>query len=40
MVLEHVWDGDEYKGCFDTEEERREWLDKCKEALLKQIENQ
>jgi len=40
MVLEHFWDGDEYKGRFDNEEERQEWLNKCKEALLKQIENQ
>lgn len=37
-VLEHLFrdKNDEYKGCFNTEEERKEWLDKCKAALMKE----
>lgn len=33
-VLEHKWEDDDYKGGFDNEAERTEWLDKCKEALI------
>ena len=34
LVYEHTFVGDEYKGMFDTEEERRDFLEKCKEALI------
>ena len=36
-VLDHQFqerEDDEYKGSFDTDEERKEWLDKCKDALM------
>jgi len=40
-IAERVYDktfneraDDQYKGSFDTEEEREYWLGKCKEALL------
>lgn len=34
-VYDYVFEGDEYKGSFDTEEERNLHLEKCKKALLK-----
>ena len=34
-VLTHS-EGDKYKGCFDSEKERTMWLDKCKNALIKE----
>lgn len=33
-LIDHVFKGDEYKGCFDTEEERELYLNKCKESLM------
>ena len=33
-LIEHKFN-DEYKGCFDNEEERNFWLEKSKEELLK-----
>ena len=36
-VYEHTFNDrkdDEYKGCFDTEDERKYHLSKCKDALL------
>lgn len=36
-VVDHIFKehlDDEYKGEFDSDEERTFWLDKCKEALL------
>ena len=36
-VLDHLFrnrENDEYKGSFDTDEERKFWLDKCKDALM------
>jgi hypothetical protein len=35
-VLDYQFE-DEYKGCFDTDEERKEWLKKCKDALMKEF---
>lgn len=34
LVYEHTFEGDGYKGEFDTEEERTHFLGKCKEALI------
>jgi hypothetical protein len=37
MVYEYTFNDrvdDEYKGCFDTEDERKYHLSKCKDALL------
>lgn len=36
-VVDHVFPNDEYKGAFDTEEERQHWLEQCKEALMKEF---
>ena len=33
LVLEHTWDGDDYKGRFDSVEERREWLHSAHQAI-------
>ena len=33
-VYDYVFEGDEYKGSFDTEEERTFHLEKCKKALM------
>ena len=35
-VLDHKFK-DEYKGCFDTDEERKEWLEKCEKALMEEF---
>lgn len=34
LLLEHTFVGDKYKGCFDSEQEREYWLNRCKRALL------
>lgn len=34
LVYKHTFVGDKYKGRFDTEEERWDFLEKCKEALI------
>lgn len=33
-IFDKVFNEDNFKGSFDTEEEREHWLSKCKEALL------
>ena len=33
-VYDKIFNEDKFKGSFDTEEEREDWLSKCKEALL------
>lgn len=33
-VYDKTFADDKFKGSFDTEEERKYWLSKCKEALL------
>ena len=39
-VLEYEWKGDEYKGCFDNEEERAMWLEECKKAIINEYNKQ
>lgn len=34
-LVDYRFVNDEYKGSFDNEDERKFWLDKCKEELLK-----
>jgi len=34
LVYDKIFNDDNFKGSFDTEEEREYWLSKCKEALL------
>lgn len=36
-AVDYTFPNDEYKGCFDTDKERTYWLNKCKNALYKQI---
>ena len=33
VVFSHTWEDDEYKGCFDTEDERRTVLDQAMAAV-------
>lgn len=43
MVYEYTFNDrvdDEYKGCFDTEDERKYHLSKCKDTLIKEYQKQ
>ena len=36
-LVDYVFPNDEYKGSFNTDKERNHWLNKCKNALYKQL---
>lgn len=35
-VVDYYFNEHKFKGSFDTDEERKEWLDKCKDALMRE----
>ena len=39
-LVDYIFEGDNFKGCFDSEDERAEWLEICKVKLLEEYKHQ